>query len=671
MRRPALLPAGTALLLALAGPLHAADAPPAPDHSIRAPQYGDVLYRFYQDQYFDAITTLMASQHFDRLGLHSDEAEVLRGGMMLSYGMHREAGAVFERLVERGAEPAVRDRAWFYLAKVRHARGLTDEAAQALARIQGALPPELDDERQLLQAQVKLALNDPAAAAAALTRLASAPPRPPAPLPGTAKTRPSLYARIKALVLAPFSGVDPLAAKDADASLFARFNLGVSLIRAGDMAGGSRWLDELGRLPAANEEQRALRDRANLALGFAALQRREPEDARRWLERIRLNGPSSNKALLGFGWAAMALNKPRQALVPWTELAGRDEHDPAVLEARIAVPHALAELGADAQALTGYETALAGFERETGGIDAAMASLQSGPWLDELITLNPGAEMGWFRQVAALPSLPHAGQLAPVLASHDFQEGFKTWRDLHFLRQNLQSWQETLVQYRDMLAQRRDTFNARLPDAAQQASRVDLAPLRQRQQALDSALQQAEADADGLAFATRPQREALRRLERARAGLATAGSLLSPAEMTAAGERIRLLAGVLRWDLAQAYPDRSWQAHKALQQSAAGLQQAVQPLQDLAQAKQVQGARFAEFNQRIDALAQRIQQLQQPLDQAWRDQAQSLQALTLARLADQKDRLAGYSTQARFAMAQLHDRARQPLPETTHDDAPR
>ena len=58
-----------------------------------------------------------------------------------------------------------------------------------------------------------------------------------------------------------------------------------------------------------------------------------------------------------------------------------------------------------------------------------------------------------------------------------------------------------------------------------------------------------------------------------------------------------------------------------------------------------------------------------PLEQASRDQAGALQTLTLASLAAQKERLAGYGTQARFAMAQLHDRARQPLPEAANDAA--
>ena len=73
----------------------------------------------------------------------------LRGGMLLSYGLHREAGEIFAQLIERGASPAVRDRAWFYLAKIRYQRGFLAEAEEAIARIENHLPADLDEERGL------------------------------------------------------------------------------------------------------------------------------------------------------------------------------------------------------------------------------------------------------------------------------------------------------------------------------------------------------------------------------------------------------------------------------------------------------------------------------------------------------------------------------------------
>ena len=82
-----------------------------PLHPVLDPHYGDVLFEFYQGRYFPAITKLEVSQHFDRLQHHRDEAEILRGGLLLSYGLHQQAGEVFEALLARGAPPSVRDRA--------------------------------------------------------------------------------------------------------------------------------------------------------------------------------------------------------------------------------------------------------------------------------------------------------------------------------------------------------------------------------------------------------------------------------------------------------------------------------------------------------------------------------------------------------------------------------
>jgi hypothetical protein len=326
----------------------------------------------------------MVSQHFGRVSHHADEAEILRGGLLLSYGLHREAGEIFAQLIDKGAAPAVRDRAWFYLAKIRYQRGLLADAEAALGRIENPLPSELDEERVLLQANVLMARNDHAGAAKLLAG----------------------------------------AAGRSGASAYARYNLGVALIKSGDSAQGSGLLDQVGQAPAANEEARSLRDKANVALGFTALQEQHPEQARAYLERVRLNSPQATKALLGFGWAADSLKQPAKALVPWTELTQRELSDAAVLEAQIAVPYAYAELGAFGQSLQRYQAAIALFERESSALDQSIAAVRSGKLVDALIERNPGEEMGWFWNIATLPALPHAGHLAPLLAQHEFQEAF-------------------------------------------------------------------------------------------------------------------------------------------------------------------------------------------------------------------------------------------------------
>ena len=75
------------------------------------------------------------------------------------------------------------------------------------------------------------------------------------------------------------------------------------MARDGRVDEAERILDELGRIEPYNEELSALRDKANLALGYAYLQAGDAKAARKPLQRVRLNGPFSNKALLGVGWA--------------------------------------------------------------------------------------------------------------------------------------------------------------------------------------------------------------------------------------------------------------------------------------------------------------------------------------------------------------------------------
>jgi len=75
---------------------------------------------------------------------------------------------------------------------------------------------------------------------------------------------------------------------------------------AGRLDEGARLLEEVGRVERRSKELNALRDKANLALGYALLQANRPLEARPVLERVRLEGPLSTKALLGVGWAESA-----------------------------------------------------------------------------------------------------------------------------------------------------------------------------------------------------------------------------------------------------------------------------------------------------------------------------------------------------------------------------
>ncbi|MCK9195118.1 MAG: hypothetical protein M0P19_14735, partial [Nevskia sp.] len=111
--------AAICLGLFLSGAVAAASKP---GRQVQDPHYGDVLFYFYQDNFFEAITRLMAAREVGRAKAHTEDGDLLMGGMLLSYGQHEQAAAIFRHLLDTSTKPAVRDRAWFYLARVSYER---------------------------------------------------------------------------------------------------------------------------------------------------------------------------------------------------------------------------------------------------------------------------------------------------------------------------------------------------------------------------------------------------------------------------------------------------------------------------------------------------------------------------------------------------------------------
>jgi tetratricopeptide (TPR) repeat protein len=621
------------LLAAFAAEAAGASAPAAKAATaataVRDPWYGEGLFYFFQDRHFTALTHLLASEQFGRVTHHGDDVELLRAGLLLSYGMHREAGAAFERLIERGATPAVRDRAWYFLARIRFQRGYTDLAEQAISRVQGNLAPELEPDRRLLQANLLMARGEYGKAAQVLRDV-----------PG-----------------------------DSGPALYARFNLGVALVRDGQALKGSELLERVGRAEGASDEVRALRDKANVALGFAALREKLPERAMLYLERVRLQGMLANRALLGFGWSELALERPQRALVAWNELVSRDASDAAVLEAHLAIPYATAQMGGNGQALEGYERALTLFEAERSRIDAAISTVRSGEVLRGLLARNPREEAGWRGGIEDISGLPGAGYLVEVLASHAFQEAFKNYRDLHTIAANLAQWDERLPDYDDMLATRARAYSERIAGAAGLERSESLARLAAGRDALGRDLAQAERDGDGLALADARASALAARLAQAEHALRSLGE--DPAA-EALRERARRVRGALLWEASQQYTTRHRDAEKDLRALDATLVAARASEAGIARAKQGEPERIAAFAGRSRELAARLRALQQKVGEVTAAQEQELQEIAVSVLEQEKEWLAGYATQARFAMAQIYDRAGAPrdAPHPAHAPDP-
>lgn len=195
----------------------------------------------------------------------------------------------------------------------RHAAeaGLLDTAQAALQRAAGADRTRLA-EAGLAVARAGEAAGQPEATLAALQRM---PLRTPADIrnhSAQVEARALLAlgrARDAAQVLQN-AQFDPLrmVGASADARLEAgtlQYNLALSLIRSGDVPRGRALLERLGRNRDIHPLLLALRDRANLALAGQFLDAGHGANARAFFERVALEGPYANEALLGLGWAAL------------------------------------------------------------------------------------------------------------------------------------------------------------------------------------------------------------------------------------------------------------------------------------------------------------------------------------------------------------------------------
>jgi hypothetical protein len=592
--------------------------------------YGDVLFQTFIGEDFEALTRLEAYSYWQQMPHHQGEAQLLAGGLYLQLGMHNEAGRRFESLLGPDIPASVKARAWFYLAKVWYARGYYERTIDSLHRIEGDLPP--------LQEAEKVHLN-----ANALMRL-------------------ERYDEAIALL----SGWN----SRSSWMQFARFNLGVALLRSNRLADGAKVLDAVGRIETDSAELLALRDKANLALGFAYMQASDAAAAMPYLERVRLDGPQASRALLGLGWANAALNKYEEALTPWLELRDRNLLDAAVQEANLAVPYAFAKLGANGQASEYYEKALESFAAERGRIDESVDRIHSGSLLKNLLGEDAAnaPQRGWFWQLQELPDAPESRYLFPILASNDFQEGLKNFRDLAYLGSTLARWDENMVVYSDMIDTREKAYAARIPRADALLASGALDALTQRRKVVEGRMNDIVNLGDAAALGTPEQRAQWQRIADIEAAL-----VATPEgdDTTVMRDKLRLVKGVLYWNLQQGFRDRLYQQRRELRALDQSLAESNSRWLRVQQARQTAPTTTGDFAARIAKLQERMTALRARLGTASAAQSTLLADIAVTELEAQKQRIADYEVQARFALATIYDRAAEaPRPAAPAPTAP-
>ncbi|WP_244904604.1 hypothetical protein [Cellvibrio mixtus] len=612
-------------------------------------RYGVALYHYYQQDYVNAIAELMVADSRDGIQGHSDNPELIAGGISLAFGMQNHAESVFSRILQDERRPqSVRDAAWFYLGKLYYTRGDWAAAEQSFNRVSADFKPALRAQLQALQINIQI--------------------------------RDKRYAELNP------KGV---AQRELRAwSPYALYNLGAAHAREGDFAQAQTFFNALADIdiakdPRTRAAQWALQDKSYTALGYSYLAEKKYAAAIREFTKVRLEGIYANQALLGYGWAAVAQEEYAKALQPWQLLRSRSLIYPAVQESLLALPFAYEKLNAPGEAVAAYETAEELLAREIQLIRDMRETLTEGELLT-LIDAKPLAAeeareqlqaagdgegltavvtddgQNWLKLDSTSIIKTRSAYMRELFAQTRFQTAVLELRDLLRLQRLLQDWQPKLSAYRELLLEKQALRSRQEQQLTQAAYAAQAQALQQRRDQFAARLQQIIAAEDYLALADSDTRALQERVTRA-------GQTI--VRMQAAGQqtddvapRHRLFAGILLWRAAQHYPIALAEQQRELAQIDSALASVIktqthideitatsldiQPVLARLQTLQTETATQLQATERL--IAQQTRVLREQVDQ---------------QLASHEKRLKNYLSQAHLAVARLYDAELRRQPE--------
>ncbi|WP_227820324.1 tetratricopeptide repeat protein [Ramlibacter tataouinensis] len=599
-------------------------APPAEKVRAKDLYLGEAYFHAAQGSYFDAITRLdtelwqfhrLDDPKLDPLHYQVNQAEFSVGDFELSYRMHQRAGRAVKAVLEGNVDEAIRNEAAWRLARIFMQKNDATSALAAIEKVQGRIPEKIRNEEKLLRANIYLHVG-----------------RFPAAI--------NLLQGIKDQK--GFEG-------------FATYNLGIALMQSGQEAAGLGELAKAGLINSGDEATLAIRDKANLLLGNRLISANKAAEAKQYLDRVRLTGPFSNKALLSSGWADAAEGQFDRALVPWSILIKRNSTDKAVQEGLLGAPYAYSKLELHGRAAQLYAVALQNFGAELTKLDASLKSIREGKFLQALVRTESKLDRNWVVRLRELPDTPETYYLLELMASNEFQESLQNYFDLEELRQNLAAWTDSLDSFAEIIEIRGRYYDGVLPgiDTRFKALDSQMRLRMEQRQTLHERLQKllVSPRPDFLETADeRVLREQLAQLgEKYRNDTSASGE--------DARQRIKRLQGVMLWNIRTTYDDRLTRAYRHLHELDADVDRLNTIYRSFVRSRQAATQSYKGYDNQLRALRPRVQDARDKVAKLMARQGNLLEAMAIHELEARRTRLEGYQVQARFALAESYDRA--------------
>ena len=615
-----------ALLLLMMTPVHAGEAQPERAKDLR---YGWALYEYHQGNAFEALTQLAVARERGGIEGHGDHPALVEGGLMLSWGMTREASRLFTQLL--GADgtgsnlsPDVRNQAWFYLGKVFYLEGNQALARENLNRVDGEILAEADHDlfREWIYLRSRLVMMSAR----------------PDDEPELASLREQL--------------------DETDIwSLYLRYNSAVSALDAADVAAAE---EELKKLIAIldqsidsvepDAEREGLLGRARLSLAGLYLRDNQFEAALEVLGAMPLTGVFADQALFDYAVAAAGQGRPERALDALDTLANRELFLPWRQQVPFARAYVLEQMNAPQRALPAFKKAADHYEariRELDNIrdrlneENLMAQLEFSRDSDGILTDSYGR----------LRVQPLDSGMAEVLASETFQQALAELNELYRMQSFIAERQSRFESFRIMLETREQQRQIRIAETRRALETQQADQWQQLHEDFTDRVSSALADEDAGFFMTSQQkalRDKLAEVEKTLADL--------PDDATTAGQRAtyRRMRAYFDWWIADDYGINRWAAQKQLMQLDREMQ-SFQAQRQRVESLMADDARHAELARRIAASERELATLGTEVSEALGSARQTLLAQVDRMLAAQQQELNGYLLASRHAQARLAD----------------
>ena len=604
--------------------------------------FGEILYYAYQDLHFDALSRLdneLSQYHeldesaLDPFHEHLGQAEFSVGDMELQYRMSLRAGKAIQAVLGEGIDVALRNQAALALARVFYNKNDPQSTLYALDLVL--------DEAGKTRYEEKYSLN--------VLRGKE---------PETFKTDVAYLRALASIDTGQFGkAVEILQSLRKEESLkgFVLYNLGIALIQNGQEKEGLIVLEELGKLETNDKGILAVKDKTNLKLAYRYLDKGDAVNAQKYFGLVRLDGPYSNRALLGAGWVAVSQGKFDRALVPWSMLHERAETNHSVQEVLMAVPYAYGKLQAHGKAANLYNHAMDVFVREISSLDNSIKSIRTGELLTALLDEKAKKDENWVVNLREMEDTPETRYILDLMASHDFQESYKNYKDLAELRHHLDEWLDDLRVYEEMIEIRRVYQEPLLPVVEEKFKKLD-ARIKLRLEQRENLAKKLK----NMLISPRPEYLATS-AERQMLDVITALEEIQATNATAVNEdmarRIKRLRGVILWSVRSEYDQRLTDAYNHL----ISLDEIIAELKirhhSFIRTRQAATQSYEGYLIPIRQLRTRLFGAQRKLKGVMAKQGRLIETMAINELDRRRKRLEEYQIKARFALAESYDRA--------------